>query len=124
MIICYGAAQRPGGGSGRPQQETTVTAASGTPSANPPARISLKTDSTVTVKNEITIKGEKVSYTAIAGTSPVLDADNQPIANVFILIMKGMISKIKKPDHWLFRLMAVRVLLPYGWKSVIPVPAY
>jgi len=82
-MLCYVTAQRQGGGSGRPQQETPVMATSGTTPVNPPARISLKTDSTVTVKNEVTIKGEKVSYTAIAGTSPVLDADNQPVANVF-----------------------------------------
>ena len=59
-------------------------AANATPSTTAaPTRVNMKTDSTVTVKNEVTIKGERVSYTAIAGTSPVLDADNQAIANVF-----------------------------------------
>ena len=48
-----------------------------------PARINLKTDSTVRVSNQVTIKGVVVPYIATAGTSPVLDADNQPIANIF-----------------------------------------
>ena len=77
------AQQRPGGGGGNRGDGQSSTAPTLTTPTGAPTRVNLKTDSTVTVKNEITIKGEKVSYTAIAGTSPVLDADNVSIANVF-----------------------------------------
>ncbi len=43
----------------------------------------VKTDSSVTTKNQITIKGQLVPYTATAGTMPVWDEDGKPIAGVF-----------------------------------------
>ncbi|WP_018479513.1 S10 family peptidase [Pontibacter roseus] len=42
-----------------------------------------KTDSTVTTKHEVTIKGKRVPYTATAGTQPVWDEDGKPIAGLF-----------------------------------------
>src|SRR5882762_8182977 len=43
----------------------------------------VKVDSSVTTKNQITIKGQLVPYTATAGTIPVWDEDGKPIAGVF-----------------------------------------
>jgi carboxypeptidase C (cathepsin A) len=43
----------------------------------------VNTDSSVTTKNEITIKGVRVPYTANAGTMPVWDEDGKAIASVF-----------------------------------------
>ena len=82
--LCKAQQRQGGGGGNRPDGQTTAPTAQTTAApATPPARINLKTDSTVTVRNEIAIRGEKVPYVAIAGTAPVLDADNIPIANVF-----------------------------------------
>lgn len=43
----------------------------------------LNPDSTLTVHNEITIKGQRVPYDCIAGTIPVWDEDGKSIAGVF-----------------------------------------
>jgi carboxypeptidase C (cathepsin A) len=43
----------------------------------------VKVDSSVTTKNQVTIKGQLVSYTATAGTIPVWDEDGKPVAGVF-----------------------------------------
>src|SRR6187399_73339 len=43
----------------------------------------VKTDSSVTSKNQVTIKGQVVPYTATAGTIPVWDEDGKAIAGVF-----------------------------------------
>ncbi len=40
-------------------------------------------DSSVTIKNTITIKGQTVPYTAKSGTLPVWDENGKPIASVF-----------------------------------------
>lgn len=45
--------------------------------------ITLKTDSTVTTKHQVTVKGKRISYTATAGTQPVWDEDGKPIAGLF-----------------------------------------
>jgi carboxypeptidase C (cathepsin A) len=68
-------AQRPAmeANSGKEEKQTAPVA----------PRRSFVGDSTVTVKNEITIKGQRVPYVAIAGTAPVVDEDNKPVANVF-----------------------------------------
>ncbi|HSZ31837.1 MAG TPA: hypothetical protein VK772_00925, partial [Puia sp.] len=41
------------------------------------------TDSSITTKNEITIKGQRVPYTVNAGTMPVWDDEGKPMASVF-----------------------------------------
>lgn len=46
-------------------------------------RLALNIDSAVVTKNEIIIRGQKVPYTATAGTIPVWDQDGSPIAGVF-----------------------------------------
>lgn len=53
--------------------------------AKPPTqvRLALNIDSAVVTKNEILIRGQKVPYTATAGTIPVWDEDGNPIAGVF-----------------------------------------
>jgi carboxypeptidase C (cathepsin A) len=40
-------------------------------------------DSSVVTQDEVTIKGETISYTATAGTQPVWGEDNEPIASLF-----------------------------------------
>lgn len=42
-----------------------------------------KTDSTVTTKHEVTVKGKRIPYTATAGTQPVWDEDGKPVAGLF-----------------------------------------
>lgn len=42
-----------------------------------------KTDSTVTTKHEVTIKGKRIPYTATAGMQPVWDEDGKPVAGLF-----------------------------------------
>ncbi len=41
------------------------------------------TDSSITTRNEITIKGQRVPYTVNAGTMPVWDDEGKPMASVF-----------------------------------------
>lgn len=43
----------------------------------------VKTDTSVTVKSQVTIKGEIVPYTATSGTMPVWDEDGKAIAGLF-----------------------------------------
>ncbi|MCC9135696.1 S10 family peptidase [Pontibacter silvestris] len=43
----------------------------------------LNMDSTVTTKHEVTIKGQRIRYTATAGTQPVWDENGKPIAGLF-----------------------------------------
>jgi carboxypeptidase C (cathepsin A) len=43
----------------------------------------VKLDSSVTIKNTVTIKGQSVPYTATAGTLPLWDEDGKAIASVF-----------------------------------------
>ena len=47
-----------------------------------PGRI-LAVDSAVTTRHEVTIKGQRVPYTATAGSIPVWDEDGRPLAGVF-----------------------------------------
>lgn len=47
-----------------------------------PSRV-LNVDSSVVTKHEVTIKGQRVPYTATAGTIPVWDEEGKPIAGVF-----------------------------------------
>lgn len=47
-----------------------------------PGRVLLM-DSAITTKHEITIRGQRVPYTAMAGTLPVWGDDGKPIAGVF-----------------------------------------
>lgn len=48
-----------------------------------PGRIALPLDSAVVTTNEVTIRGERVPYTATTGTMPVWNDDGEPIAAVF-----------------------------------------
>ena len=45
--------------------------------------VRLALDSSVTTSNAITIKGQRVPYTATAGTIPVWDENGKPLAGVF-----------------------------------------
>lgn len=46
------------------------------------ATVQINTDSSVT-RHELTVKGQRISYKAIAGTQPVLDEEGKAIASVF-----------------------------------------
>ncbi|MCY7359921.1 MAG: carboxypeptidase, partial [Rudanella sp.] len=48
-----------------------------------PGRLALKIDETVTTTNAITIKGQRVPYSATVGTQPVWDETGKPIAGLF-----------------------------------------
>jgi len=53
-------------------------------SSSPPGnRVKLAIDSSVTTSHTITIKGQRVSYNAIAGSIPVWDDSGKPLAGVF-----------------------------------------
>ena len=43
----------------------------------------LAADTTVITEDQVTVKGERISYTAEAGTQPVWGEDGQPIASLF-----------------------------------------
>lgn len=45
--------------------------------------LDFNTDSTVTTRHSVTIKGKSVPYTATTGTQPVWDEDGKPIAGLF-----------------------------------------
>jgi carboxypeptidase C (cathepsin A) len=47
-----------------------------------PSRV-LAVDSSVTTRHEVTIKGQRIPYTATAGSIPIWDEDGRPIAGVF-----------------------------------------
>jgi carboxypeptidase C (cathepsin A) len=55
------------------------------PSAKPPVGniVKLSIDSSVTTSNTITIKGQRVTYNAIAGSIPVWDDSGKPLAGIF-----------------------------------------
>jgi carboxypeptidase C (cathepsin A) len=55
------------------------------PKEDKPAELNrmVKTDSSITVHSEVTINGMRIPYTANAGTMPVWDEENKPIASVF-----------------------------------------
>lgn len=44
---------------------------------------SLSIDSTITIKKSVTIRGQRVPYTITAGTIPVWNEDEEPVAGVF-----------------------------------------
>lgn len=62
-----------------------LTAQKPTDEAKPPAVLNrmVKTDTSVVTKNQVTIKGQLVPYTATAGSIPVWDEDGKAIAGVF-----------------------------------------
>jgi len=64
---------------------------------NPPGSLVLNIDSAVITHHEVTIKGQRVPYTATAGTMPVWDEDGKPIAGVFYTYYER--SDIKDPAN-------------------------
>ena len=64
---------------------SSLTAQKNTADDTKPAAINrmVRVDSAITTKNQITIKGQLVPYTATAGTIPVWDEEGKPIAGVF-----------------------------------------
>jgi carboxypeptidase C (cathepsin A) len=53
------------------------------PAKMPPGSLELNIDSAVVTHHEVTIKGQKVPYTATTGAMPVWDENGKPIAGVF-----------------------------------------
>ncbi len=53
------------------------------PGAPQPSRVEVVADTAVTTSHAVTIQGQRVPYTATAGTQPVWDDDGEPIASVF-----------------------------------------
>lgn len=50
---------------------------------NPPGSLTLNIDSAAVTHHEVTIRGQRVPYTATAGAMPVWDDDGKPVAGVF-----------------------------------------
>jgi carboxypeptidase C (cathepsin A) len=64
-------------------QKPSEMALTAKPEKPPVMNRMVNVDSSVTTKNEVTIKGVRVPYTATAGTLPVWDEDGKAIASVF-----------------------------------------
>ncbi|WP_246269583.1 S10 family peptidase [Chitinophaga oryzae] len=60
---------------GKPAPKADITGANPVLSLNP--------DTAVTSYHDVTVKGQKIPYKAIAGTQPVWDQDGKPIAGIF-----------------------------------------
>ena len=45
--------------------------------------VTLNPDTTVTTFHEVTVKGQKIPYKAVAGTQPVWDEDGKVMAGIF-----------------------------------------
>ena len=74
------------------------------PAKMPPGSLELNIDSAVVTHHEVTIKGQKVPYTATTGTMPVWDEDGKPIAGVFLYLLRTFgykRSDDKAPGHLL-----------------------
>lgn len=89
------AQQRPGG----PQRPAAATPA---PPAvkeekQAPAKSLLDPDASVITNHEVTIKGQRIPYKAIAGTLPVWDEEGKPIAGVFYTYYERTDIKDKAP---------------------------
>jgi carboxypeptidase C (cathepsin A) len=82
LLFCFLAvgvsAQRPG-----PTGEAGGEHAAAGPAKMPANSRVLNVDSSVTTHAEVTIKGERVPYDAVAGTIPVWDESGKPIAGLF-----------------------------------------
>lgn len=82
-------AQRPAAGSQTPpvvKEEKSV----------PPKNI-IDPDASVTTNHEVTIKGQRIPYKAVAGTLPVWDEEGKPIAGVFYTYYERTDIKDKVP---------------------------
>lgn len=80
LVATSGAQQRQPG----PQRPATpAPAAVPAKEDKTPAKNVIDPDASVTTTHEVTIKGQRVPYKAIAGTLPVWDEEGKPIAGVF-----------------------------------------
>src|SRR5699024_10110286 len=59
----------------------------------------LPADTMVTTQHEITVKGQEISYTAIAGTQPVYAEDGHILASLFYVYYKrnGVQDTVSRP---------------------------
>jgi hypothetical protein len=55
------------------------------------------TDSSITTKNEITIKGQRVPYTVNAGTMPVWDDEGKPMFSILIMNVQILETVVQDP---------------------------
>jgi carboxypeptidase C (cathepsin A) len=93
------AQQRQGGG-GQGQRPTTPPPA--TPAAvkeerQAPSKPLLDPDASVTTNHEVTIKGQRIPYKAVAGTLPVWDEEGKAIAGLFYTYYERTDIKDKAP---------------------------
>jgi carboxypeptidase C (cathepsin A) len=81
-------------------QNTAATNASASPAMAakekfPPGSRELNIDSSITTKAEVTVKGQRISYEATAGTQPVWDEEGKTIAGLFYTYYER--TDIKEP---------------------------
>ncbi|RFS19075.1 carboxypeptidase [Chitinophaga silvatica] len=69
--------------SAQAQPKKTTTNISNALTTPPSRSVTLNPDTAVVTMHDVTIKGQKVPYKAIAGTQPVWDADGKAIAGIF-----------------------------------------
>jgi carboxypeptidase C (cathepsin A) len=98
LVASSFAQQRPAG----PQRTPAAAAAPGAAPAvkeesKAPSRPLLDPDASVVTNHEVTIKGQRVPYKAIAGTLPVWDEEGKPIAGVFYTYYERTDIKDKAP---------------------------
>ncbi|WP_315817705.1 S10 family serine carboxypeptidase-like protein [Paraflavitalea speifideaquila] len=65
--------------------------------SKPPSKSLIDPDASVVTNHEVTIKGQRVPYKAIAGTLPVWDEEGKPIAGVFYTYYERTDIKDKAP---------------------------
>ncbi|MDF2193703.1 carboxypeptidase [Paraflavitalea sp. CAU 1676] len=80
-LVATSVAQQRQGGPQKPA--TPAPAAAAAKEEKTLARNVLDPDASVTTTHEVTIKGQRIPYKAIAGTMPVWDEEGKPIAGVF-----------------------------------------
>jgi carboxypeptidase C (cathepsin A) len=94
-------AQQRQGGEGRQRPSTPPSAAPAAPAVKEekqaPSKPLLDPDASVTTNHEVTIKGQRIPYKAIAGTLPVWDEEGKAIAGLFYTYYERTDIKDKAP---------------------------
>lgn len=77
------AQQRQGGGQRPSAPATPAVAPAAKEEKQAPSKPLIDPDAAVTTNHEVTIKGQRIPYKAVAGTMPVWDEEGKPIAGLF-----------------------------------------
>ncbi|MBO9566695.1 MAG: carboxypeptidase [Niastella sp.] len=92
------AQQRQGGGQGqRPTTPPPATPAAVKEEKQAPSKPLLDPDASVITNHEVTIKGQRIPYKAVAGTLPVWDEEGKAIAGLFYTYYERTDIKDKAP---------------------------